>query len=307
VFFIGKFNPLGAIIKNVNGSAFCVVDGTKLLDMLRTRRDVYRESFLMKLLLFSIRFSIENLKELTKKCHQKSIIFNRFIFNLKTETQISMFKHKHPYSPFIPTNATKLIVGTLPPPRFSIGNLKKGDVDFCYGSIDGLLWRILSEIFNLDLHFETTQLAIQQRKNFLIKKNIGICDIVASCERKKMDASDLGMENIQLRNMLHFIKLHPKVKTLLLTGGNSKNGPEYHLRRYLKEQDIALTPISTSTPRIHSFTINDYRIIKVVSLTAPTGTANRAVGSNPEYKILKKEAPKFTTFDFRVLQYKKFF
>lgn len=218
-----------------------------------------------------------------------------------------MLKHKHPYSPYIPTNATKLIVGTLPPPRFSIGNLKKGDVDFCYGSIDGQLWKILNEIFNLNLHFETTQLAIQQRKDFLTENNIGICDIVDSCERKKLDASDLGMENIQLRNILHYLKLHPKVKTLLLTGGNSKNGPEYHLKRQLKEHKIAFRPISLTTPRIHSFKINETRVIEVVSLTAPTGTANRAVGSNPEYKLIKKKNPKFNTFDFRVLQYKKFF
>ena len=150
-------------------------------------------------------------------------------------------------------------------------------------------------------------MAIQQRKDFLIENNIGICDIVASCERKKLDASDLGMENIQLRNMLHFLKSNPKVKTLLLTGGNSKNGPEYHLKRQLKEQNIAFTPISLTTPRIHSFKINEIRIIEVVSLTAPTGTANRAVGSNPEYKLIKKKNPKFNTFDFRVLQYKKFF
>ena len=35
-----------------------------------------------------------------------------------------MFIHKHPYPPFIPKNATKLIVGTLPPPRFYTGILK---------------------------------------------------------------------------------------------------------------------------------------------------------------------------------------
>ena len=45
-----------------------------------------------------------------------------------------MFKHQHPYKPFIPEGTTKLIVGTLPPPRFSFGELKKDDVNFCYGS-----------------------------------------------------------------------------------------------------------------------------------------------------------------------------
>ena len=140
-----------------------------------------------------------------------------------------MFLHKHPYQPFIPKNATKLIVGTLPPPRFSIQKLKQGDVDFCYGSIDGQLWKILDEIFQLNLHFETSDIAIQQRKDFLTKNNIGICDIVASCNREKIDASDLGMKNIKLRDLNYFISKNPKIETLLLTGGNSKNGPEYHL------------------------------------------------------------------------------
>lgn len=217
-----------------------------------------------------------------------------------------MFIHKHPYKPFIPKNATKLIVGTLPPPRFYNGILKNGDVDFCYGSIDGQLWKILDKLFNLNLQFETKDEAIQERKDFLINHNIGICDIVESCERKTIDASDLGMENIILRDLLHFININPKINTLLLTGGNSKNGPEYHLRRLLKLNKIPFTNIDSKTPKIHSFNYKN-RKIEVVSLTAPSGAANRAVGSNPEYKLLKKQNPKFNTLDFRVLQYKKFF
>ncbi|MDF1516658.1 MAG: uracil-DNA glycosylase family protein [Lutibacter sp.] len=221
-----------------------------------------------------------------------------------------MFIHKHPYKPFIPEGTTKLIVGTLPPPRFSMGILKKGDVDFCYGSIDGQLWKILDEIFSLSLHFETTDLAIQQRKKFLVENNMGICDIVESCERQKMDASDLGMEHIILRDLLFYIDKNPSVHTLLLTGGSSKNGPKYHLRRQLKEKNITLKLISSETPKIHEFEIQKNetsRKIKIISLTAPSGSANRAVGSNPQYQLIKKQNPKFNTLDFRVLQYKKFF
>ena len=115
------------------------------------------------------------------------------------------------------------------------------------------------------------------------------------------------MSTIELRNILYYIKANINVETLLLTGGNSKNGPEYHLRRQLKAQNIVLKPISLETPRIHEFTIDGLRTLKVVSLTAPSGAANRAVGSNPQYKLLKQENPKFNTFDYRVLQYKKFF
>lgn len=218
-----------------------------------------------------------------------------------------IFTHKHPYKPFIPKNATKLIVGTLPPPRFSTGSLKPGDVNFCYGSIDGYLWKILNTIFELNLTFETTDFAIWQRKQFLIEYKIGICDIVDSCERKNIGASDLGMENIKLRNMLHYLLENPTVTTLLLTGGNSKNGPEYHLRRQLKQQQISLEVVTDKSPKIHNFMLPDNRLIKVVSLTAPSGSANRAIGSNSHFKQLKKQNPNFNTFDFRVLQYTPFF
>ncbi len=217
-----------------------------------------------------------------------------------------MFKHTHPYEPFLFKEATKLIVGTLPPPRFTEGELKPDDVNFCYGSRDGQLWKILDQIFNLNLVYETTDIAIQQRKDFLKERKIGICDIVASSERTKIDASDLGMQNIKLRNLVGYLKEYPNVDTLLFTGGNSKNGPEYFFRKHLKEHKLKLEVVCDVVPRIHQFTL-DGRVIKTVSLTAPSGAANRAVGSLDAYKMMKSKNPKFNTIDFRILQYRNYF
>jgi len=238
-----------------------------------------------------------------------------------------MFFHKHPYPPFINNNTEKLIVGTLPPPRFSTGALIKKDVDFCYGSYYNSLWLYLDKIHDLELVFENTNEAIEQRKNFLLKHKIGICDIVDSCERKKIDASDLGMQNIQLRDLVGYLKQYKNIHTLLFTGGNSKNGPEYFFRKHLKEYNLKLELISNEIPRVHQFelnchtehvkvsfnneilhsTQNDTRIIKTVSLTSPSGSANRAIGSMKLYQKLKSENPNYTTFDFRVMQYREWF
>ncbi|RRQ47737.1 uracil-DNA glycosylase family protein [Maribacter algicola] len=219
-----------------------------------------------------------------------------------------MFLHTHPYNPFLFKGVTKLIVGTLPPPRFTTGALKEGDVNFCYGSRDGQLWPILNEIFKLELLFETSEKAIAQRKEFLMQKKIGICDIVASAEREKVDASDLGMQNIKLRNLLYYLEKYPSVKTLLFTGGNSKNGPEYFFRRHLKEHGLRLTVKSDQVPRIHEFVHPKTELsITTVSLIAPSGAANRAVGSIPEYQKLKTADPNFSTVDYRVMQYAKYF
>ena len=214
-----------------------------------------------------------------------------------------MFLHIHPYKPFIQNETKRLIVGTLPPPRFSIGRLLDKDVNFCYGSYYNSLWLFIDKMYNLDLRYDNSVEAINQRKMFLIKHQIGVCDIVESAEREKIDASDLGMKNIKLRNLIQYLKNFPNVENLLFIGGNSKNGPEYFFRKHIKEYNIKLELVSNEIPRIHKFKLDD-RVIQTVSLTSSSGSANRAIGSMPLYKKLKSRNPDFNTFDFRVMQYK---
>lgn len=96
-----------------------------------------------------------------------------------------MFLHKHPYEPFIRNDTTKLIVGTLPPPRFSVGELLEKDVNFCYGSYYNSLWLYIDKIHRLNFRYDNSNQAIKERKDYLIEHKIGICDIVESAERKK--------------------------------------------------------------------------------------------------------------------------
>jgi len=214
-----------------------------------------------------------------------------------------LFLHIHPYKPFIQNETKRLIVGTLPPPRFSIGRLLDKDVNFCYGSYYNSLWLFIDKMYNLDLRYDNSVEAINQRKMFLIKHQIGVCDIVESAEREKINASDLGMKNIKLRNLIQYLKNFPNVENLLFIGGNSKNGPEYFFRKHIKEYNIKLELVSNEIPRIHKFKLDD-RVIQTVSLTSSSGSANRAIGSMPLYKKLKSRNPDFNTFDFRVMQYK---
>lgn len=218
-----------------------------------------------------------------------------------------LFRHFHPYPCFIPEDTTRLIVGTLPPPRFATKKLKPGDVDFNYGSRDGQLWPILDRIFDVGFSYETTQQAIDERKNFLTRHHIGICDIVSCGYREKIDASDIGIKKYELRNLIGVLQNNSNIHTVLFTGGNSKNGPEYFFRKHLKSYpEIRLRKITKGPPRVHQFDL-DHRIIRTVSLTAPSGAANRAVGSMQLYKDMKLKDPYFNTIDFRVLQYTPFF
>tara|TARA_R110000868_G_scaffold351242_3_gene612548 strand:- start:3118 stop:3807 length:690 start_codon:yes stop_codon:yes gene_type:complete len=229
-----------------------------------------------------------------------------------------MFKHKHPYKPFITKETTKLIVGTLPPPRFSVGELLEKDVNFCYGSYYNSLWLFIDKIHGLNFRYDNSEEAIEERKQFLIQSKIGVCDIVASCERSKIDASDLGMNNVKLRDIIDYLNQFPNINTLLFTGGNSKNGPEYFFRKHLKTYNLKLDLVSNEVPRIHQFQLpviaskiiqshEVKRTIKTVSLTSSSGAANISISRIPLYQQLKAKSPKFNTFDFRVMQYREFF
>ena len=217
-----------------------------------------------------------------------------------------MFFHSHPYKPFIQENTTKLIVGTLPPPRFTTGDLLEKDVNFCYGSYYNSLWLYIDKIHNLNLRYDNSLEAIEERKMFLTTHKIGVCDIVESAEREKIDASDLGMQNIILRDIIGYLKLYPNIETVLFTGGNSKNGPEYFFRKHIKDYRLKLEIVSSIVPRVHQFNLED-RTIKTVSLISASGSANRAIGSMPLYQQLKNKNPKFNTFKFRVMQYREYF
>lgn len=232
-----------------------------------------------------------------------------------------MFFHKHPYAPFIQKDTRKLIVGTLPPPRFSTGNLLEKDVNFCYGSYYNSLWLFIDKIHNLNLRYDNSKEAIEERKQFLIAHKIGVCDIVESAEREKIDASDLGMQNIKLRDVVGYLRQYPSIDTILFTGGKSKNGPEYFFRKHLKDYNLKLEVMTNEVPRIHQFELsviasdakesvelehNIKRTIKTVSLTSGSGAANISISRLPLYKQLKAKDPKFNTFDFRVLQYREF-
>lgn len=169
-----------------------------------------------------------------------------------------------------------------------------------------MLWPILDQIFDLNLEYKNSTFAVKQRKEFLTQHKIGICDIVESCERQKSNASDLGMKNIHLRNIIKTLRENQFIDTLLFMGGNSKNGPEYLFRKQLKNNSMTLELVAKAPSKIHQLKL-DNRTIKTVSLISPSNAANRSIGANPTYKELKEKDNSFTTLEYRLMQYKRFF
>lgn len=125
----------------------------------------------------------------------------------------------HPYKPFIPVNATKLIIGTIPPHRFCTEEcqLFEEDVKFYYGSKSNHFWRLISEVTNIQFDNRNTEQAIDQRKKFLTDRLIGITDIIESCDRVGCSPSDNDLRNPVYKDIKLLLANCPTIKTLIYT------------------------------------------------------------------------------------------
>ena len=124
----------------------------------------------------------------------------------------------HPFEPFIPENATKLIIGTIPPYRFCVnGELFNDDVRFYYGSRDNEFWDLISKVTNEKIVRENTEQAIEQRKSILKKLGIGITDIIETCYHINGKSDDGSLKIIKQKDIRKLLKNHPQINTLIYT------------------------------------------------------------------------------------------
>lgn len=125
----------------------------------------------------------------------------------------------HPYEPYVPASATKLIVGSIPPFRFChpSGKLESNDVRFYYGSSSNSFWPLLTEVTSQNFTYQNTSNAISERKDFLKAKNIGITDIIESCVHQDGHSDDNSLKEIELRPLDQLLLKYPKIDTIICT------------------------------------------------------------------------------------------
>ncbi|BDY13681.1 uracil-DNA glycosylase family protein [Hydrogenimonas cancrithermarum] len=200
-------------------------------------------------------------------------------------------KERHPFKPYVPENATKLIIGTIPPPRFAKKELSESDVNFYYGSEDNNFWDIIGEIAGVDFKKENSIQEIEKRKNFLEKNSIGICDIVLKTNRRKPDsASDKDLIDIDHLNIINEILAeYPKIDTLLYTSDCVKT----QMTQLLKEvygREICHNKVKTvilDEKKEKNLKINN-NVYKVFILYSPSPSANRRVSPQQRKEQYKK-------------------
>lgn len=182
-------------------------------------------------------------------------------------------KSKHPFEPFISARATKLIIGTIPPPRFCKEpfELYEDDVNFYYGSRDNSFWYLLEEIFYEKLEYKNISESIEQRKKLLENLEIGITDIIADCNHANDSAKDKHLTEIIHKDLKNLLVDNPGIQTLIYTSEFVKKQVNNYFKTY---HSIDSNNTKKQTVKI------DGKIFQVRILYSPSPLALINLGEN---------------------------
>jgi G:T/U-mismatch repair DNA glycosylase len=137
----------------------------------------------------------------------------------------------HPYNlepvGSIPEGTCLLIVGTAPPPRFSLlrvagSGLKNRDVDFYYGSSDNQMWRpILEELYGVKFFCSSRDDPREAMRSFLSRHKMWMRDVLQVYRRKEGTETRSRDGDIEWRNYTKFAPIfarHRSIDTVVFTG-----------------------------------------------------------------------------------------
>lgn len=123
---------------------------------------------------------------------------------------------QHPLEPFLPPNASVLMLGSFPPQR------KRWSMDFFYPNLQNDMWRIFGHIFfNNKEHFLTENKKAFDKarlEEFLTQKGIALYDTATAVIRLQDNASDKFLEVVEPTDIELLLKQIPKCKAIITTG-----------------------------------------------------------------------------------------
>ncbi|OBX01892.1 DNA glycosylase [Gallibacterium genomosp. 1] len=122
----------------------------------------------------------------------------------------------HPLQPFLPTNATMLMLGSFPPPK------ARWKMNFYYPNFQNDMWRIYGTVFfnNKEYFLNSDKTAFNQEKieQFLRAKGIAVFDSGYKIFRQQGNASDKFLQIIEPINLTEVLAQIPQCKVIMTAG-----------------------------------------------------------------------------------------
>lgn len=152
--------------------------------------------------------------------------------------------------PFINKDSKILILGSLP----SVASRDKG---FFYAHPQNRFFKILAYVFN-----EEEPKSIEDRKEFLLKHNIALYDVIFSCDI--YGSSDATIENVEPINLKELLKEYPNIKKIFTTGKKAKELYDKYLLPQVGIEAISLPSSSAANASMNiDQLVEQYKVIKL--------------------------------------------
>ena len=124
----------------------------------------------------------------------------------------------HPWGPFIPENADKLILGTFP-----TSDKYRGAYEFFYPNPNNDFWRVIFEVAGKNLENFHTAEPIEIRKQILSELNLGIADIGKKVLRQRDSSKDGNLFPVEYTDIFSLLELYPAIKKIIITSSSGTN------------------------------------------------------------------------------------
>jgi|JI6StandDraft_1071083.scaffolds.fasta_scaffold37773_2 G:T/U-mismatch repair DNA glycosylase len=185
---------------------------------------------------------------------------------MKYVTKCNTNEEEIEWENFIPSKASKLIIGTFPtaPHRRCF--------KFFYPNKDNPFWDVLAEIADINLTPTDDANAIENRQLILTKLNLGITDMGFKVLRHNDSSLDQSIFPVEFMDILKILDDHPTIQKLIITSSSGENSVEGWLRSYCKLNGVKFPKLKGNNPKYGGFRHNSI-FIKVVSVHSTSRAA----------------------------------
>lgn len=152
----------------------------------------------------------------------------------KQTTEASGYEHvTHTFGPVYDNHSRILILGSMP-------SVKSREQQFYYGHPQNRFWKVLSAVLG-----EAEPDTIAEKKDFLLRNNVALWDVIASCDI--IGSSDSSIKNVK-ENDMNIILSAAEINTIFLNGGKAHELFMKYCGQYVHENEPALVKLPSTSP-----------------------------------------------------------
>lgn len=149
-------------------------------------------------------------------------------------TDAAEYEHvTHTFGPVYDINSKILVLGSMP-------SVKSREQQFYYGHPQNRFWKVISAVFG-----EAEPETIAEKKEFLLRNNVALWDVIASCDI--IGSSDSSIKNVK-ENDMNIILSAADIKTIFLNGGKAHELFLKYCGKYVHENKPALVKLPSTSP-----------------------------------------------------------